>query len=328
MGKNDITVSMRDLFESQKRSVNHFFDSVDLQDVERVADLLLACKGTVILSGVGKSGLIAQKIAATFVSTGTRSIFLSPTDALHGDIGIVNSEDVFIAFSKGGGSEELVQLIPYVHKKGAKSIAVVSSTGSRLEKLCSQTVYLPVLRELCPHDLAPTTSTAIQLLFGDILAVALMRKRAFSIADFASNHPGGILGKKITLRVADLMFKGDSLPLCKPSDKLIDMLHDFSAKKCGCLLVVDSDQELLGIFTDGDLRRCIQMKGPGALEGTLAELMTKSPKSISHHQMAIDAVRSMEEDPSKLITVLPVLDGKKLVGLVRMHDIIQLGLNS
>lgn len=319
---------MHDLFESQKLSMNHFFDTVDLHDVEKIVNLLLDCRGTVVLSGVGKSGLIAQKIAATFVSTGTRSIFLSPTDALHGDIGIVGSEDVFIAFSKGGGSEELLQLIPYVHIKGAKTVAVVSTQGSKLEKICSQTIHLPVLREICPHDLAPTTSTAIQLLFGDILAVALMRKRSFSVSDFASNHPGGVLGKKITLRVADLMFKGSSLPICKPSDKLIDMLHEFSSKKCGCLLIVDSNQDLLGIFTDGDLRRCIHMKGPPALEYTLEELMNRSPKSISYGKMALEAVHLMEEDPGKLITILPVLDGKKLVGLVRMHDIIQLGLNS
>lgn len=308
--------------------MNHFFDTVNLADVEKIVDLLLDCKGTVVLSGVGKSGLIAQKIAATFVSTGTRSIFLSPTDALHGDIGIVGATDVFIAFSKGGGSEELLQLIPFVRLKGAKTVAVVSTHGSKLEKACSTVVHLPVLREICPHDLAPTTSTAIQLLFGDILAVALMRNRAFSVSDFASNHPGGVLGKKITLRVADLMFKGDSLPLCKPTDKLIDMLHEFSAKKCGCLLVVDANQELLGIFTDGDLRRCIHQKGPLALESSLGDLMTKTPKSIFQGQMAIEAVHVMEEDPSKLITVLPVLEGKALVGLVRMHDIIQLGLNS
>jgi arabinose-5-phosphate isomerase len=183
------------------------------------------------------------------------------------------------------------------------------------------------LKEICPHDLAPTTSTAIQLLFGDLLAIALMRKKSFSVADFALNHPGGLLGRRITLRVRDLMFKGIQLPKAKPTDTLIDMLHEFSSKKCGCLLVVDEMDALLGIFTDGDLRRCIQQRGPSALEGTLEMLMTKNPKSVHSDQMALEAARVMEEDPGKLITVLPVLDGKKLVGLVRMHDIVQLGLN-
>ena len=155
-----------------------------------------------------------------------------------------------------------------------------------------------------------------------------MRRKKFSISDFASNHPGGLLGRKITLRVADLMFKGDALPNCLPTEKLIDMLHEFSAKKCGCLLVIDQNQELLGIFTDGDLRRCIQQKGPLVLEQTLEELMTRGPKTVFHDQMAIEAVRVMEEEPGRLITVLPVLEGKKLIGLIRMHDIIQLGLNS
>jgi len=319
---------MRDLFDSQKQLMNHFFDNVNLDEVEKIAELLLHCQGTVVLSGVGKSGLIAQKIAATFVSTGTRSLFLAPTDALHGDIGIVGPADVFIAFSRSGASEELIQLIPYVQKKGAKTVAVVSTLESKLEKICSEVVHLPLLRELCPHDLAPTTSTAIQLLFGDLLAVALMRRKKFSVSDFASNHPGGLLGRKITLRVADLMFKGDALPICRPTEKLIDMLHEFSAKKCGCLLVINETQELLGIFTDGDLRRCIQQKGPLVLERMLEELMTKGPKTVLHDQMAIEAVHIMEEDPGKLITVLPVLEGRKLVGLVRMHDIIQLGLHS
>ena len=318
---------MRDLFDSQKESMNHFFDTVDLNQVESVAELLVHCKGTVILSGVGKSGLIAQKIAATFVSTGTKSLFLCPVNALHGDIGIVSPGDVFIAFSKGGGSEELIQLIPHIERKGVKTVAVVSSKGSKLEKKCSHVVHLPLLKEICPHDLAPTTSTAIQLLFGDLLAVALMRKKAFSVSDFASNHPGGLLGRRITLKVSDVMFKAGHLPLCKPTDKLIDMLHVFSSKKCGCLVVVNDEQELLGIFTDGDLRRCIQQKGPSALDGTLESLMTRSPKTVNQNQMALDAVRLMEEDPGRLITVLPVLDGHKLVGLIRMHDIVQLGLN-
>lgn len=318
---------MRALFDSQKQSMDYFFDRINLEEVERIVELLLHCKGSVVFCGVGKSGLIAQKIAATFVSTGTKAHFLCPTNALHGDIGILSAEDIFLCFSKGGQSQELIDLLPFVKQKGAKAIAVVSAEGSKLEKECMATIHLPLLRELCPHDLAPTTSTAIQLLFGDVLAVALMHRKRVSVSDFAANHPGGLLGRKITLRVADLMLRGNALPICRPSDRLIDMLHEFSSKKCGCLMVVDEQQTLLGIFTDGDLRRCIQQQGPRALESTLESLMTHSPKSIAKTRMAIEAVQVMEEDVNKLITVLPVLDGKTLVGLVRMHDIVQLGLH-
>lgn len=317
---------MRELFNSLKTAIDHFFDTVNLAEVEKVADLLQQCRGTIIFSGVGKSGLIAQKVAATFVSTGTRAIYLCPTSALHGDIGIVGADDIFVAFSKSGSSNELIDILPFVHQKGARSVAVVSASGSKLEQLCTLSVHLPVLRELCPHDLAPTTSTSVQLIFGDALAVELMRRKQFSVSDFACNHPGGLLGRKITLRVADLMFKGDSLPLCRPSDRLIDMLHEFSAKRCGCLLIVDGEGRLEGIFTDGDLRRCIHKGGPSALEQTLQELMTRAPKSVASDKLALDAVRIMEEDPGKLITVLPVLEGSRLVGLIRMHDVIQTGL--
>jgi len=313
---------MRDLFVSQKQAIDHFFEHVDLAQMEKVVGILSECQGTVVFSGVGKSGLIAQKMAATFVSTGTRAIFLCPTNALHGDIGILGKDDIFVALSKSGASEELLDVLPYVQKKGARTIAVVSFAGSKLEKACTETVHLPLLRELCPHDLAPTTSTAIQLIFGDILAVALMRKKNFSVADFAGNHPGGLLGRKITLKVSDLMFKGEWVPFCRQQDRLIDRLPELSEKKCGCLIVVEEGR-LQGIFTDGDLRRAIQAKGANVLECKMGELMTSAPRTVALDRMAIEAIRIMEE---KLITVLPVLDGENVVGLIRLHDIVQAGL--
>jgi arabinose-5-phosphate isomerase len=165
------------------------------------------------------------------------------------------------------------------------------------------------------------------MVVGDLLAVALMRAKKFSVADFADNHPAGFLGKKITLTVADLMLKGSAIPLCRSTDKLIDQLHELSAKRCGCLLVTNEKQQLEGIFTDGDLRRSIQAKGSRSLESTLAELMTYQPKSISPERLAVDAIHKMEEDPDRLVTLLPVLKDKKVLGLIRMHDIIQAGLH-
>lgn len=314
---------IQELFDQQKRSLEYFFQSVNMSEMEEIRSVLKGCSGSVIFSGVGKSGLIAQKIAATFVSTGTAARFLSPADALHGDIGHVGGSDVFVALSKSGETEELIGLIPHIEKRGAQTIAVVSQSGSRLERICRIAVHLPVLRELCPFDLAPTTSTEVQLIFGDILAVAMMHERKFTIADFAANHPAGLLGRKITMRVADLMLKGEQLPLCAPSDKLIDVLHELSAKRCGCLLVVDERKKLRGIFTDGDLRRSIQARGSQALHVSLGELMTLSPRSVSQGKLALEAMQLMESDPTRLVTVLPVVEEDQLVGIIRMHDILQ-----
>lgn len=314
---------LKRLFADQRQYLNHFFDSIDPIQAEKVFDRLLACKGVVILSGVGKSGHIAEKIATTFLSTGTRSFFLSPANALHGDIGFVSPQDTFLVFSKSGESEELIHLLPHVQKKGAATIAIVSQANSKLAKICDLAVVLPIQREICPYDLAPTTSTAAQLIFGDCLAIALMQAKKFSMADFGANHPGGSLGRKITFKVSDLMLKGNEIPLCKPRDLLLDLLHELSLKRCGCLLVVDERGFLQGIFTDGDLRRAIQSKGPEALSLPVSELMTPSPKSISPDQLAIEAVKKMEEDPARLITVLPVLEQARVVGLIRMHDILQ-----
>ncbi len=318
---------MKTLFEDQRRYLNHFFDQIDLAAAEKVLQKLLACKGVVILSGVGKSGHIAQKISTTFLSTGTKSFFLSPANALHGDIGFISPDDTLIALSKSGESQELLEILPHIQRKGASTIAVVSQSNSRLAKACDLSILLPIQRELCPFDLAPTTSTAAQLIFGDCLAVALMKAKNFSLSDFAENHPAGLLGRKITLKVSDLMLKGDAVPLCKPTDKLIDMLHELSVKRCGCLLVADEDLHLLGIFTDGDLRRAVQTKGPDALQLPLAELMTKAPKMIPGGRRAFEAMKQMEEDPTRLVTVLPVVENGRILGLLRMHDILQAGLH-
>ena len=317
---------MQHLLDTFRKSLNQFFDEIDLNEVQRVFDAVLACKGTVFLSGVGKSGFIAQKIAATLVSTGTRAVFLSPAGALHGDIGIVSSQDQLLAFSKSGESEELLGLIPHIRKKGAFTIAVVSGAGSRLEKASNLTIHLPTRQEICPYDLAPTTSTAAQLIFGDCLAVALMQAKRFSVADFALNHPAGFLGRKITLKVSDLMLTGEAVPCCKKGSRLIDILPELTGKRCGCILIVDENHRLEGIFSDGDLRRAIHAQGEKALQAQMQTLMTHSPRTTDPEKFAIDALRQMEEDPGRLITVLPVLQNGKLTGLLRLHDIIQSGL--
>jgi arabinose-5-phosphate isomerase len=317
---------MQMLFDTFRKSLNQFFDSVDLNQVQEAFKIVQSCQGTLFLSGVGKSGFIAEKVAATLVSTGTRAVFLSPAGALHGDIGIVSKQDVFIAFSKSGESEELIGLIPYIRKKGAFTISVVSALLSRLGAAADLTVHLPVQKEVCPYDLAPTTSTAAQLIFGDCLAIALMQSKQFSISDFAENHPAGFLGRKITLKVSDLMLKDEAVPICKSQDRLIDILPELTGKRCGSILVVGDDFQLQGIFTDGDLRRAIHSKEEGALQTQMETLMTRSPRTVDPDELAIVALRQMEEDPSRLITVLPVLQKDKIAGLLRMHDILQSGL--
>lgn len=314
---------LKDLFETQRKYLNQFFDRIDPVQVERVLAKLLSCRGAVILSGVGKSGHIAEKIAATFSSTGTRAFFLNPNNALHGDIGFVSAEDVVLVLSKSGNTQELIDLLPHIQRKKAFVIAVVSALHSKLEQMADLTVVLPVEREICPYNLAPTTSTAAQLIFGDCLAVALMQKKQFSMQDFASNHPGGVLGRKISLKVADLMLKGERMPRCKPEDTLLEALHELSNKRCGCVLVMQEDGALVGIFTDGDLRRAIESQGPNALKLSLSQLMISAPKSIAPDRLAIEAVQIMEENQAKPVTVLPVLEQGKVVGLVRMHDILQ-----
>jgi arabinose-5-phosphate isomerase len=314
---------LKTLFEKQKSSLEYFFAHLDFNRAQKILEKIRSCKGCVILCGVGKSGHIAQKIAATFVSTGTRSTFLCPLNALHGDLGFVSQDDLFILLSKSGESQELIDLLPYIKRRGAFTIGVISQEHSRLAKLVDQTMILPVDKELCPLNLAPTTSTTVQLLFGDALAIQLMEDRQFSVTDFASNHPAGFLGRKITMKVTDLMLKEEAIPVCQLDDRLIETLHELTAKKCGCLLVCDTDLRLLGIFTDGDLRRAIETKGTSALQMKLSELMTKSPVTISPEVLVSSAAEQM-----KAVTVLPVIESEKVVGLLRMHDIIQVGLSS
>lgn len=314
---------LSELFADQRRYLDGFFDTVDLEQTERVLQKMLQCRGFLVLTGVGKSGHIAEKIAATLVSTGCKARFLSSGHALHGDIGFLSEDDLLIAFSKSGESKELIDLLRCAQNRKVSSIAVVSQSDSRLARMSDLSIVLPVTRELCPYNLVPTTSTAVQLIFGDCLAVALMKARQFSLDDLASNHPAGLLGRKITLKVADLMLKGDLLPLCAPSLSVLEVLHELSAKRCGCLLVVDEALSLKGIFTDGDLRRALEKKGQDALQMRVDQFMTLSPKTIRSDVLAWDALQKMEEDPARLITALPVIEEERVVGLIRMHDILQ-----
>lgn len=318
---------LKELFSQKRQYIDYFFDKLDMPAAENLLKLLFECEGTMIFTGVGKSGLVAKKIAMTMTSTGSRAFYLSPTNAVHGDLGILSAKDVFVMLSKSGETEELLHLIPSLRNKNVKIVAIVSNGGSRLAKAADFTITLPMEKELCPFDLAPTTSTVIQMIFGDVLTIALMRLHNFSIDEYALNHPAGRIGKRITTKVQDIMLSGTSVPLCKPHDKLVDILVELSNKRCGCLLVVDEGMILKGIFTDGDLRRALQKQGAAVLDIPIQQLMTCSPRYIAPGKLAWEAMQLMESDPKNAITCMPVLgDNRKVLGLIKLHDIVQSGL--
>lgn len=320
-------MNIQELFHTYQESVDYFFEQVDTVQVQKVVEWFKDCKGLIVFSGVGKSGLVAQKIAATLTSTGTRAIFLSPLEALHGDIGVVGNGDLFIAMSKTGESQELVDLLPFVRKKGAKIIAFVSNETSRLARASDLVLKLPVHKELCPFNLAPTVSTTVQMILGDVLAIAMMRASSFSMDQYALNHPSGAIGRKLTLKVEDLMVKGKALPCVSPDDRVIDILVELSDKKAGCVLVVEKAGLLLGIFTDGDLRRALQLHGEALLQKKMRDVMTNTARTVRPDLLAWEAMQQMEGNKTQPIMMLPVVDSeKKVLGLLRMHDILQSGL--
>jgi arabinose-5-phosphate isomerase len=229
--------------------------------------------------------------------------------------------------SKSGESDELLQLVPFLRNRGAKLFAITNNVSSRLAKGVDVAVTLPLLKELCPFDLAPTTSAVIQMIFGDVLSIALMMKKNFSLVDYAMNHPAGKIGRRLTIKVKDLMLSGKDIPMAGKDDKLVDTLVELSNKKCGCVLIVDKERHLIGIFTDGDLRRSLQKHGSSALEMALGTIMSKEPRTISQDAMASQAVAVMEGDLKRPITVLAVVDeSKRVLGVIKLHDVLQSGL--
>ncbi len=318
---------LEELFSLKQRYLNHFFKHLDLQAAENFLQALLKCRGTIVLTGVGKSGLIAKKIAVTMTSTGSRALYISPTNALHGDLGILSKDDLFIMLSKSGESDELLHLVPFLRNKGVSLLGIISNPSSRLAKACDLSMILPLEKELCPYNMAPTTSTSIQMIFGDVMAVALMKHQKFTLDAYALNHPAGSIGRKAKYKVKDLMLTGDKLPLCRPTDKLVDSLVELSNKRCGCLLVVDDQMMLKGIFTDGDLRRALLKQGADLLQITIEKVMSSHPRVVEPNRLAYEAVQLMEADPKRAITCMPVVDFEGVVqGLIRLHDIVQSGL--
>ncbi len=315
---------LREIFTRQRQFINYFFDALEYDRAELVLNEFLACQGMIVFTGVGKSGIIADKLAKTMMSTGTRAFHLPPMDAVHGDIGMLTNKDLVVLISKSGQSDEVINIAKLMKKRGIRTIAWVSTKTSPLALICDFVMQLPLEREICPFDLAPTTSTAVQLIFGDVLAVALMQAKKFSIDQYALNHPAGGIGKMIADRVEDVMSKGDELPLCNKDQILRELLVELSEKRCGSLLVVDGENRLEGIFTDGDLRRALAEKGEEVLSYKISELATKAGLTVNPQTLVIDALRLMEGE--KKVMMLPVVEQGKIVGLIHMHHIMSKGI--
>lgn len=295
--------------------------------VERAVKLLIACQGKVILAGVGKSGIVARKIAATLTSIGIVAVYLHPMDAFHGDLGIVSTTDVAIILSNSGETDELIALLPCLRQRQVPIIALVGKSNSTLARNADAVLATSVEREACPLNLAPTASTTVALAIGDALAMTLTQVKGLTAEDFALNHPAGRLGKRLTLRVADLMHSGLDNPIIPPQATWLEIVNAISRGGLGAVNVVDVRGQLLGIVTDGDLRRSIEKTKPTAFEGIrAATIMTPNPTTVLPDQLAYDALQIMENRPSQ-ISVLPVVDAeRRCIGLLRLHDVAMSGL--
>ena len=293
------------------------------ENFARAVDLMYGCTGKIIISGMGKSGIIGQKIAATLSSTGTTAIFLHPADAAHGDLGVVSERDTVICLSKSGMTEELNFILPALRERKVAIIAFTGNPRSYLAMNADVVLDTGIDQEACPYDLAPTTSTTAMLAMGDALAMCLMKKKNFTDQEFALTHPKGSLGKQLTMRVGDVMAQGDALPVVQEEATISDLILEMTSKRYGVSGVVDAEGRLTGIFTDGDLRRLVQT-GESFLDKKASEVMTSHPKTVTADMMAKACLELLE---TWRITQLMVCDKERCpVGIVHIHDLVTLGL--
>ncbi|MEN2995376.1 MAG: KpsF/GutQ family sugar-phosphate isomerase [Thermodesulfovibrio sp.] len=290
----------------------------------KAVEIIHNSKGRVVVTGIGKSGLIGRKIAATLASTGTPSFFMHPAEAIHGDLGMVTEDDVVVAISNSGETDEIIRLIPFLKYFNVKIIAITGNTQSTLAKQADVVLDVSVKEEACPFGFIPTASTTATLAMGDALAVALIMRNGFKKEDFAFFHPGGSLGRRMLTKVKDLMHTADELPVCFPNTVMIDAVLEISSKRLGVVVVIDEDKKILGIITDGDVRRGVQKYGKELFDLKASQIMTKNPKTISEDELAAVALSVMQKY-SITSLVVPDSDGK-LKGLLHIHDILKKGI--
>ena len=315
----DIKKVAIEAIQNELRSIEGLLKSVN-DDFENAVNLIYSSEGRVIVTGIGKSANIAQKIVATFNSTGTPSIFMHAADAIHGDLGIVREDDIVLLLSKSGETPEIKILVPLLKGRKNKLVAVVGNTNSYLAKQADIIIDATVEKEACPNNLAPTSSTTAQLVLGDALAISLLEKRGFTASDFARFHPGGVLGKQMFLRVSDIIVNNE-VPKVDLDETMEKVIIEISSKRLGATAVLYED-ELKGLITDGDLRRMIQ-KNPDYVKLTAKDAMTANPLTIDQNEMAVEALNLMQENN---ITQLPVLNDGIYVGVLHLHDILKEGI--
>ena len=316
----DFAASGRRVFGIETQGLQAVAERID-GDFSAACRLLLACQGRVVCTGMGKSGHVARKIAATLASTGTPAFYMHPGEAGHGDLGMVTDADVVLALSYSGESDELLMLLPVLRRQGNRLIAMTGRPGSSLAQEADVHLDVSVPAEACPLDLAPTASTTASLALGDALAVTLLEARGFTADDFARSHPAGALGRRLLLHITDVMHAGDAVPRVAGDTSLSDALMEMSRKRLGMTAVVDAGGQLLGLYTDGDLRRTLDDPGVDLRGTRIADVMTRNPKTIASDALAVEAARMME---AHKINALLVLDGEgRVVGALNIHDLLR-----
>jgi len=322
--REQIIAKGKDVIRIEAEAVNNLIDGIN-ENFAKTVELIYNSSGRVVFTGMGKSGLIARKIVATLNSTGTAAFFMHPTDALHGDLGMVRNDDTVILISKSGNTEELLNLVPMFKRIGVNIIGMLGESESKLSRDCDLILNVSVKEEACPHDLAPTSSTTASLVMGDALAIALLEMRGFTAEDFAFLHPGGSLGKRLSLKISEIMISGKDMPVVGEQTSLKDSILEITSKRLGVTCVVNENGVLSGIITDGDLRRLLE-KSLDLRNLVATDVMTKKPKTITKELLASFALQQMEQYN---ITSLVVLSKeKKPEGIVHLHDLVKLGLQS
>ncbi|MBO3457621.1 KpsF/GutQ family sugar-phosphate isomerase [Aetokthonos hydrillicola Thurmond2011] len=316
-----------ELLKLEANAIHQAAERLKVDQIEMALTLLASCRGKVIITGIGKSGIVAQKIVATLNSIGIVAVYLHPCDALHGDLGIVSAFDVVMLLSNSGETEELIEMIPHLKHRQVPMIAIVGNLNSTVAAQANVVLDATVVKEACPLNLAPTTSTIVALAIGDALAMTLMQMRGITPEDFAFNHPAGRLGKRLTLKVSDLMHCCPDSHTLLPQASWLEVVSAITQGGAGAVNIVNEQEQLVGLITDGDLRRCVQNTPSDQLENlTAGKIMTSHPIAVTPEILAYDALKLMEDRPSQ-ISVLPVVDSEqRCLGLIRLHDILRSGL--
>ncbi|MCT7566805.1 KpsF/GutQ family sugar-phosphate isomerase [Aliarcobacter butzleri] len=313
---------VRDVLLTEAKELEKTANKISF-DIEKAIDLIVNSKGKLIVTGVGKSGLVGAKIAATLASTGTSSFFLHPTEAMHGDLGMIGKDDIVLGISYSGESEELIQILPHLKRLNIPLIAMAKSENSTLAKYADVFINIAVDKEACPLDTAPTSSTTLTMAMGDALAVCLMKKRDFKKEDFASFHPGGSLGKKLFVKVDDLL-KKDNLPTVSRETKLKDAIIVMSEGRLGNVIIIDENRSVFGVLSDGDLRRAL-MNENFSINCNVEDIATLNPKTLKNKDLlASDALQIIENYKIQLLIVTD--ENNKLIGLLHIHDLIEAGI--